>query len=65
MGEEPENLTLRLLQELRDDRRGMRTEMQETKEAVREIKNRVDGNTLLLTMGAGLAHDHEARIDKL
>lgn len=65
MPDEPENLTLRLLQELRDEMGGLRTEMQETKEAVREVRNRVDGNTLLLTMVAGLVHDHEQRIEKL
>ena len=65
MADEPENLTLRVLQELREEMRGLRTEMQETKEGVREVRNRVDGNTLLLTMVAGLVHDHEARIDKL
>jgi hypothetical protein len=39
--------------------------MQETKEAVREVRNRVDGNTPLLTMVAGLVRDHENRIDEL
>jgi hypothetical protein len=62
MGDDPENLTLRVLQELREEMRHLRIEMQETKEAVR---NRVDGNTPLLTMVAGLVRDHENRIDKL
>ena len=62
MGDDPENLTLRVLQELREEMRHLRIEMQETKEAVR---NRVDGNTPLLTMVAGLVRDHENRIDEL
>lgn len=65
MSEEPENLTLRLLQEIRDGMRNLGAEVQETKDAVREVKNRVDGISLLLTMVAGLAHDHEQRIEKL
>jgi hypothetical protein len=62
MVDDPEDLTLRVLQELREEMRHLRIEMQETKEAVR---NRVDGNTPLLTMVAGLVRDHENRIDKL
>ena len=62
MGDDPENLTLRVPQDLREEMRHLRIEMQETKEAVR---NRVDGNTPLLTMVAGLVRDHENRIDKL
>jgi hypothetical protein len=65
MGDDPENLTLRVPQDLREEMRHLRIEMQETREAVREVRNRVDGNTPLLTMVAGLVRDHENRIDKL
>ena len=55
MADEPENLTLRLLQEMREEIREMRA----------DLTNRIDGNTLLLNMVAGIAHDHEQRLDKL
>lgn len=62
MTDEPENLTLRLLQELRQEMRDMRGEMNEQ---FADLTNRLDGNTLLLNIVAGLVHDHETRIDKL
>ena len=55
MADEPENLTIGLLQELRK-------ELQETR---KDLTTRVDGNTLLLNMLAGGVHDHEQRIQAL
>lgn len=51
----PENLTLRLLQELRAELRELR----------KDLTQRIDGNTLILNLLAGLAHDHEQRIEAL
>ena len=55
MAEDTENHTLRLLQELR-------TEIHEMRD---DLTNRIDGNTLILNMVAGIVHDHEKRIDTL
>ena len=73
MTEEPENHTIRLIQEMRAEMRAemrdMRVEMREgrekTEEAIRELSNRIDGNTLVFNMVAGLVHDHEQRISSL
>ena len=48
MAEDIENHTIRLLQE-------MRTEMRAD---IADIRQRVDGNTLLLNLLAGLLHEH-------
>ena len=55
MADEPENLTIRLLQELRAQMQEMRT----------DLTQRIDGNTLLLNVVAGITHDHEQRIERL
>ena len=55
MGDDVENHTLRLLQEMRQEIADMRA----------ELTNRIDGNTLILNMIAGFVHDHEQRIEKL
>ncbi len=72
MAEEPENLTLRILQELRGDmqalRRGqddIRSDIQELRDEVKDLTQRVDGNTLILNLVAGVVHDHEQRIERL
>lgn len=62
MAEEPENLTIRLLQELRAEMSEMRASMNERFD---EVTLRLDGNTVLLTMLAGLVHRHEERLTKL
>lgn len=62
MAEEPENLTLRLLQEMREEMREMRSDLSEQ---ITDLAQRVDGNTLILNLIAGVVHDHEARIDQL
>lgn len=53
MTDDPENHTLRLLQEMRAEMR----------DHFAGIEQRIDGNTLILNMLAGLIHDHEQRID--
>ena len=55
MPEDPENLTIRLLQEIRADIGQLRDE-------VKDLTQRVDGNTLILNLVAGVVHDHEQRI---
>lgn len=55
MTDDPENHTVRLLQEMRAEMR----------ERFAGIEQRIDGNTLILNMLAGLIHDHEQRIDTI
>ena len=62
MAEEAESLTLRILQEIREEIRGMRSDMED---GFTDLTQRVDGNTLLLNLVTGVVHDHETRIDKL
>lgn len=38
---------------------------EESREMRKDLTNRIDGNTILLNMVAGLVHDHEERITKL
>ncbi len=69
MADEAENLTLRILQELRADLGEMRTEARELRAEMHEMRTdltqRIDGNTLLLNLIAGVTHDHEQRITTL
>lgn len=65
MAEEAESLTIRLLQEIRADQQAMRGEIAELREEVKDLTQRIDGNTLILNLVAGVAHDHEQRIDRL
>ena len=55
MVEEPENHTIRLLREMREEMREMRD----------DLTNRIDGNTLILNLLAGLVHTHDERIEKI
>lgn len=55
MVDEPENHTIRLLKEMREE---MRAEFA-------NVNLRIDGLTHILTLLAGRSHDHEARIEKL
>jgi len=50
-----ENHTLRLLQEMRN----------ETREQYEDLRTRIDGLSVLMTSLAGIAHDHEDRIERL
>ena len=66
MADEPENLTIRLLQEMRGDVQNLRGDMQSLRGEVQELRedltNRIDGNTLILNMLAGMLHEHEHRL---
>lgn len=69
MAEELENLTLRLLQELRTEMREMRSELNDRcsdiDERLEGLTLRVDGNTVMFSMLGGLVHRHEERLDKI
>lgn len=69
MADEPENLTIRLLQEMRESmaRLDARMELLSARfdEGLLDLTQRVDGNTLLLNLVAGVAHNHEERIGNL
>ena len=62
MADEPENLTIRLLQELRTEMREMRDDLTAR---VNDLSTRLNGNTIILSTIAGLYHDHEERIGAL
>ena len=62
MADEPENLTLRLLQEMREEVRELRDEMQDMR---KDLTQRVNGITVMLSMLAGMVHDHEERVAAL
>ena len=62
MAEEPENLTLRILQEMRSE---LNRRLDKVDESIADLSNRVDGISLIMSMVAGLVHNHETRIDKL
>lgn len=55
MTDSPENHTIRLLQEMRSEMRELRT----------DLTQRIDGNTVLLNLIAGVTHDHEQRLNSL
>jgi hypothetical protein len=66
---ETENLTIRLLQEMRTEMGEMRSEMRERFEQIDqrfdEVDLRIDGLTYMMTMLAGNMAGHEERIDRL
>lgn len=69
MAEDPENHTIRLLQEMRAEMREMRAETHELRIEMRQgfedVNLRMDGLTHILTMLAGHIHQHDERIEKL
>lgn len=76
MVDDVENLTIRLLREMRTEMRDFRAEangrfsgvdarFDEVNERFDTLDNRVDGNTLILNMLAGLVSRHEDRLDML
>lgn len=65
MADEPENLTVRLLQEIRSDIQALHRGQEELRGEIKDLTQRVDGNTLILNLVAGVVHDHEQRIDRL
>lgn len=64
MAEEPESLTIRLLQEIRAEQQAVRADIAELRDEVKDLTQRVDGNTLILNLVAGVVHDHEQRIGR-
>lgn len=73
MTDEPENHTIRLLQEMRAEMRAEFAEVRgelaklhgETHEGFADLSLRIDGVTHILTLLAGASHDHDERIAKL
>ncbi|MCR9121153.1 MAG: hypothetical protein NXH91_02645 [Phyllobacteriaceae bacterium] len=65
MAEDPENLTLQLLRQIRDEQQAMRSEQQAMRDDLETINTKLDGNTLILNFVAGLVSDHEDRITAL
>lgn len=69
MADEPENHTIRLLRELRDEMRVdfamVRTRFEKMDERFDDIGLRIDGLAHMLMLLAGRSHDHEQRIEKL
>ena len=64
MAEEPESLTIRLLQEIRAEQQAVRADIAELRDEVKDLTQRVDGNTLILNLVAGVVHGHEQRIGR-
>ncbi|HRO11922.1 hypothetical protein [Amaricoccus sp.] len=62
MADEPENHTIRLLQEVRTE---MRERFDKVDGRFDDLGLRVDGITHILTLLAGVSHNHEERISKL
>ena len=69
MADEAENLTLRVLQELREKMRARLDKVDgnisDLGERFTDLTQRVDGNTLTFNLVAGIVYDHEQRIEKL
>jgi hypothetical protein len=69
MADEPENHTIRLLKEMRAEMREGFEKVDKRFEKVDDrfddLSLRVDGITHILTLLAGVSHDHEGRISKL
>lgn len=68
MAEEVESHTIRLLQELRDtlcsmNKRfdGMNDRFVAMEDRFTDLTQRIDGNTLVFNLVAGVVHDHEDR----
>ena len=62
MVDEPENHTIRLLRELREQ---MQAGFEEMRAGFADVNLRIDGLTHILTLLAGRSHDHEERITRL
>ena len=66
MPDEPENLTIRLLQEMREGLTRLESRMEERfgdiDDRITDLVQRVDGNTLIFNLVAEMVHDHEERI---
>ncbi len=73
MSEETENHTIRLLQEMRLQIERTNAQIERTNTRIEEMRDqiseqitdlvqRIDGNTLVFNLVAGVVHDHEERI---
>ncbi|MGI4733299.1 MAG: hypothetical protein ACRYFW_16370 [Janthinobacterium lividum] len=62
MADDVESHTIMLLQEMRAEITGRFDEMSERLD---DLANRVDGNTLILNMLAGMVASHEDRLDSV
>ena len=62
MTEEIDNHTIRMLQEMGGMRGEAVMRSEETDRGLDDVSQRFDGNTLLLNLVAGVAHDHEQRL---
>lgn len=66
MTDEPENLTLRILQEMREEIRSrlgvIESKITGLDEKFTDLTQRIDGNTLVFNLVAGVVYDHEGRI---
>ena len=69
MAGEPKNLTIRILQEMRDELRarfeGIDRKRQVIDQRCDDMTQRFDGNTLTFDLVAGVTYDLEQRIDML
>ena len=61
MAENTDNLTLKLLQEMRGDMKDMKTEMREMRS---DLNTRMDGITNVMMMIAAQGYTHGDRIDE-
>ena len=62
MADEPDNLVLQLLRQIRDEQVALREDMYEMRV---DLTTRLDGNTLILNFIAGLVANHEERMTAL
>ena len=69
MADEPENHAIRLLQEMRTQLTGLQGAVADLRNEVRDgfakLNLPIDGVTHILTLLAGVSHDHEERITRL
>ena len=62
MASETENLTIRLLQELRAQIEQTNARIDDFSDRFTDLTQRIDGNTLVFNLVAGVVHQHEERI---
>ena len=65
MADDSENLTLRLLREIREDVRGLHGRMESLEDRMDALETKVDGNAVLLNMLFGVLSEHDKRIEVL
>ena len=65
MADDVDNLTLRLLQEIRSEIGSINERFDAMNGQIADLVQRVDGNTLVFNLVAGVAYNHEERITAL